>query len=311
VGGRILVVDDDPFVARFLESDLGDEGYDVEVLADRGLALERATSTLPDLVLLDVGLPDLLGVEVLRALRAHPPTAWLPVILLTARADPRDTALGLAAGADDYVFKPFDTLELSARISGTLRRTADVRALSPLTGLPGNHRIDVEIATRAASGAPYAVCHVDLDEFKGFNDAYGFQRGDGLLLLLAGCLQRAVARAGHPAPFLGHVGGDDFVIVCTPEQAEPLCQSALDEFDSRSPGYYDPADAARGHLESIDRRGDLRCQPLVSVSVGVAAHHGGHQSGQRDFRAVVASANEMKSVAKGVPGSLVAVDRRG
>jgi diguanylate cyclase (GGDEF)-like protein len=306
VKGRILVASDDEAVARFLRHDLENEAYEVEVLDDGEKALERATTTRPDLVLLDLSTPGCDGVSVLRQIRAHPPTVSLPVILLTGRSDPADKVIGLTAGADDYVVKPFDTLELIARIAGTLRRTADIRALSPLTGLPGNHRIDVEVASRAAAGVPYALCHVDLDEFKGFNDVYGFQRGDDLLLLLASCLQKAVTRAGFPLPFLGHVGGDDFVVVCTPEQAEPLCEAAVREFDEVSPYKYDPDDAARGYLEVVDRRGERRRQAMASVSVGVAVD----RHGTRDFRAVISAATEMKKVAKEHTGSHVAVDRR-
>ncbi len=307
MSGRILVVDEDPVMARFLAGDLELEGYDVDVLGDGNLALERAVQTRPDLVLLDVQAPGVDSVDLLRRLRANPPTASLPVILLTGRANGVERVLALSSGADDYVVKPFDTLELVTRVGATLRRTADIRALSPLTGLPGNHRIEVEIASRAASGLPYAICHVDLDEFKGFNDAYGFQRGDELLLLLAACLQRAVTRADGPPAFLGHVGGDDFVVVCTPEQSEPLSDAAVADFDALSRSHYDAVDAERGWLDVVDRRGERRHQALVSVSVGVAAHRGG----ERDFRAVVASATEMKTVAKSVSGSHVAVDRRG
>lgn len=306
MSGRILLVDDDPAIARFLTTDLQLEGYVVDVLRDGAQALDRAVATRPDLVLLDAELPGIDGVALLRQLRAHPPTASLPVILLTSSADERGRVLGLSAGADDYLVKPFDLLELVARVGGTLRRTADLRSLSPLTGLAGNHRIEVEIAGRAAAGGPYAVCHFDLDEFKGFNDAYGFQRGDELLLMLATCLQRAVHGAGAPPAFLGHVGGDDFVVVATPAQAEVLCQAAVEEFDAASRGLHDCEDAARGWLEVVDRRGERRKQPLVSVSVGVAAD----QEGRRDFRAVIASAGEMKTLAKGIPGSHIAVDRR-
>lgn len=302
----MLVVSDDPVVARFLAHDLTNEAYDVDVLEDAACTLERALDTRPDLVLVDLSQPGPDGVDVVRQIRANPPTASLPVILLTDRGAPHDRVLGLTAGADDYVVKPFDTLELIARVQGTLRRTADIRALSPLTGLPGNHRIEVEVASRAAAGRPYALCHVDLDEFKGFNDAYGFQRGDDLLLVLAACLQQAVSRAGYPVPFLGHVGGDDFVVVCTPDQAEPLCRDAIEAFAQRLPLAYDQVDAERGYLEVVDRRGERRRQPLASISVGVAVD----RSGDRDFRAVIAAATEMKKVAKGHVGSFVAVDRR-
>jgi len=303
MSGRILVVDDDPAITRYLAADLQLEGYAVDVLSDDRRTLDRAMATRPDLVLLEVGVT---GIEVLRRLRAFPPTASLPVILLSDVPGGGDRDVGLAAGADDVISKPFDSLDLVSRVGGTLRRTADIRALSPLTGLPGNHRIDVEIASRAASGGAYAVCHVDLDEFKGFNDAYGFQRGDELLLLLAASLQRAVQVVGPPAAFLGHVGGDDFVVVCSPQQAEPLARVVVDDFDVLSPTHHDGDDAQRGWLEVVDRRGEQRRQPLVSVSIGIAFH----REGDRDFRAVIAAANEMKSVAKASQGSFVAVDRR-
>ena len=302
MGGRILLVDEGGDVSRFLILELQARGHEVEH-ALSAAAVERASIIRPDLLVLDAGAH---SADVVRQLRADPLTAWLPIVALTEDPDPASRALLVASGADDCVPTPCDPLELTARIEGTLRRSADIRALSPLTGLPGNHRIEVEVAARASSGQPYAVCHVDLDEFKAFNDAYGFSRGDGLLLLLAACLQRAVLRVGEPTAFLGHVGGDDFVVVCRPEQAEPLASAALDEFERLSPGHYDAADAMRGYLQTIDRRGELRQQPLVSVSVGIALHRGGAS----DHRRMVATAAEMKTVAKRENGSFVAVDRR-
>jgi diguanylate cyclase (GGDEF)-like protein len=307
VSGRVLVADDDRDIARFVELNLTLEGFEVQVVHDGQAALEAALADPPDLVLLDVMMPYLDGVEVLRRLRASVATAATPVVLLTAKAMSADKVVGLTAGADDYIVKPFDTLELVARVHTTLRRTAEVRAASPLTGLPGNSRIDLEVAARADSGAPYAVCHVDLDEFKSFNDAYGFLRGDRLLLALSGCLQAAAAQVGEPPVFFGHVGGDDFIVVCTPSQAEPLGQCLTVTWDREVRSHYDRTDLERGWLEVTDRRMELRRHPIVSVSVGVAWSVG---TG-RDRRAVVRAAAEMKSVAKRQPGSFVAVDRRG
>jgi diguanylate cyclase (GGDEF)-like protein len=303
---RILVADDDKDIARFVELNLTLEGFDVELVHDGAEALRRATEDPPDLIVLDVMMPVIDGVEVVRRLRAQAATAAVPVVMLTAKSLSADKVVGLTAGADDYIVKPFDTLELVARVRTTLRRTADNRAVSPLTGLPGNHRIDIEIGARAATGDPYAVCHVDLDEFKGFNDAYGFLRGDDLLLVLSGCLQQVAVEAGEPPVFVGHVGGDDFVVVCTPDQAEPMCATLVKVFDAAVPGAYDPEDVERGYLEVTDRRGEMRKHPLVSVSIGVAIYSGG----DRDHRAVVAAASEMKGVAKTQAGSVVAVDRR-
>ncbi len=301
--GHLLVADDGSDAVRHLVQELLDRGHEVD-RATSAAAVERAMLTRPDLMVLDAGVH---STDVVRQLRSDPLTAWLPIVVLTEHEHAAGRALLVASGADDVVSVPYDPLELMARIEGTLRRSADIRAVSPLTGLPGNHRIEVEIAARSASGTPYALCHVDLDEFKGFNDAYGFSRGDGLLLLLAACLQRAALRLGDPTPFLGHIGGDDFVIVCQPEQAEPLCSRALEEFARLSLEHYDAADAAAGYLQTTDRRGDSRRTPLCSVSVGIALHRGG----AGDHRALVAVASEMKSVAKRQQGSYVAVDRRG
>ena len=303
---RLLLAESDRDVARYLQQSLSIDGLQVEVVHDGLTALRRASTDLPDLVLAASPLDGLDGLELIRRLRARSSTAALPAIVLTEQDTSGSAVAALLAGADDCVAKPFDTLELLARVRTVLRRTADVREVSPLTGLPGNHRIDAEIASRAGRGLPYAVCYVDLDEFKSYNDAYGFQRGDELLLALAGCLTTAAERAAEPLVFVGHVGGDDFVVVCTPQQAEPLGAAVVTAFDALLSGHYDSVDVARGCLEVVDRRGELRRHPLVTVSLGIALMTGG----SRQPREVVAAAAEMKSVAKRQPGSVVAVDRR-
>jgi diguanylate cyclase (GGDEF)-like protein len=304
----VLVVDDDTDIARFIEINLRLEGFDVRVAHDGEQAEQSIDAETPDLVLLDVMMPKVDGVELCRRLRANPATANLPVIMLTAKSLSADKVVGLTAGADDYIIKPFDTLELVARVRSTLRRNAEMRAVSPLTGLPGNHRIEEELADRVTKAKPFAVLYLDLDNFKAFNDCYGFLRGDEVITLLATAARRAVMEAGEPAPFLGHIGGDDFVVVCQSEQAEALAHRVVDVFDSSAPRLHDPRDSDRGYIEVTDRQGTARRFPLVSVSIGIA------MSGARMFidkREVVDVATEMKKVAKTKLGSSVAIDRRG
>ena len=205
----VLVVDDDDDVARFIEVNLRLEGFDVVVAHNGEEALKLIDDKLPDLALLDVMMPVVDGVEVCRRVRSNPASASLPIIMLTAKTLSADKVVGLTAGADDYIIKPFDTLELMARVRSTLRRNEDMRAVSPLTGLPGNHRIQQEIAARAAANQEFAVCHADLDNFKAFNDSYGWLRGDDVITLLASVLRSAAGEAGEPSAFIGHVGGDD------------------------------------------------------------------------------------------------------
>jgi len=303
----VLVVDDDIDVARFIEMNLRVEGFDVLVAHDGVEALDVISAQLPDLALVDVTMPKMDGIEVVRRLRAAVATASMPVIMLTGKSLPSDRVVGLTAGADDYIAKPFDTLELIARVRSTLRRNADMRALSPLTGLPGNHRINEEIELRTKEGSCFAVCHVDLDNFKAFNDSYGWLRGDDVIELLASTLKISAAEAGFPQPFIGHIGGDDFVVVCTPDQVESLCAKAVERFDARVVAMHEPEDVARGYLSVVDRQGHERHHPLTSVSIGVATTE---RRRYEDHRDVVAVASEMKTVAKARAGSAVAIDRR-
>jgi diguanylate cyclase (GGDEF)-like protein len=303
----ILVVDDDPDIARFVEVNLQLHGFEVLVAHDGEQALELVQDRKPDLAVVDVRMPRVDGLELTRRLRADPMTAALPIILLTAKGLSVDKVVGLTAGADDYIVKPFDTSELVARVRSTLRRTQEFREVSPLTGLPGNTRILREIADRVRGGADFAVCYIDIDRFKSVNDAYGFGRGDEFIAALAQCLHRAVVDIDAPPVFLGHVGGDDFVVVCHPDQVRQIAEQAGREFERAIEEIYDPEDARRGYLELVDRRGNVQQPRLVTISVGVALSTARPYT---DPREVIEVATNMKNVAKKEPGSFVAYDRR-
>ncbi|HET8661254.1 MAG TPA: response regulator [Micromonosporaceae bacterium] len=303
----ILVVDDDADIARFVEVNLRLEGFEVLVANDGETALTLVEQHRPDLAIVDLMMPQVNGLELTRRLRADPIMNAMPIIMLTARGMTVDKVVGLTAGADDYLVKPFDTLELVARVRSMLRRNQEFREVSPLTGLPGNSRILREIHDRSRGGTDYAVCHIDIDRFKSVNDAYGFLRGDEFIAALARSLHRAVVDVDLPPAFLGHVGGDDFIVVCTPEQVRPLTQKAVVDFEAAADRLYDPVDAQRGYLELTDRRGNVQRANLVTISIGVALSTNHTYT---DPREVIAVASEMKSVAKTQPGSYVAVDRR-
>jgi len=303
----ILVVDDDPDIARFVEVNLRSAGYDVSVASDGEEALERARTLRPDLVLLDVMMPRIDGFEVAQRLRRNPQTSNTSIIMLTAKALSTDKVLGLTAGADDYIIKPFDPIELLARVKGTLRRAKEMRNLSPLTGLPGNIRIQEEIERMVREDRPFAVLYSDLDNFKAYNDQKGFVRGDRLIQATARIIQDAVVEYSGSDGFVGHVGGDDFVAVVPPEIAEEVAKRIVERFDLEINDFYDKEDLERGYVEVEDRKGVLQKLPLAGVSVGIAttqvrrfAHYG----------EAVAVATEMKQFAKRETRSSYAVDRR-
>jgi diguanylate cyclase (GGDEF)-like protein len=303
----ILVVDDDPDIARFVEVNLRSAGYDVAVAADGEEALDRAATIRPDLVLLDVMMPRIDGFEVAQRLRKNPQTANTSIIMLTAKALSADKVTGLQSGADDYIIKPFDPIELLARVKGTLRRAKEMRNLSPLTGLPGNIRIQEEIERQVRESRAFAVLYCDLDNFKTYNDQKGFVRGDRLIQSTARIIQDAVVEFGAVDSFVGHVGGDDFVAVLPPDVAEDAAKRICERFDEQLSEFYEPEDLKRGFVRMEDRKGVMQDIPLVAVSIGVAstsrrafAHYG----------EAVAVATEMKQFAKRDGGSSFAVDRR-
>ncbi|MDY7083538.1 MAG: response regulator [Actinomycetota bacterium] len=305
----ILVVDDDQDIASFVEFNLKVHGFEVIRARDGEEALDLMQNNRPDLAVVDWMMPRMDGVELTRRLRAEPLTSALPVIMLTAKSMTVDKVVGLTAGVDDYLVKPFDTAELIARVSSTLRRNKEFREVSPLTGLPGNARVRREIADRMKLGGEYSVGYIDVDRFKSVNDVYGFDRGDEFITALARSLHRAVTAVGPPSIFLGHIGGDDFVFICTPDQVLPLTKRTVTDFEQAADQLYDKRDAERGYIEVPDRRGNKNRAALVTLSIGVAQ---ATVDGRRftDPRVVIAVASEMKKVAKSQPGSYVAIDRR-
>ncbi len=308
MGDRVLIVDDDADIRRFLGLTLRHDGFEVHEAVDAQDALEQARGVAPDVILLDVMMPGVDGYEVCRRLRADSRTQETPVILLTAKGRAEDKIRGLDVGADDYVVKPFDPEELVARVNSVLRRSRALRDVSPLTGLPGNKRIDAELRRVVAEpGEGFAVLYADLDQFKAYNDHYGFMRGDEVLRFTADMINEALERHPSPRNFLGHLGGDDFIAVTTPEQVEEVCEDICRAFDEGILRFYDSDDIERGYVDSVDRYGERRRVAPVSISIGVATTAHRELGTQWEISAV---ATEMKHLAKGENGSGWEIDRR-
>jgi len=303
---RILVVDDDPDILQFVQMNLELDGFEVELAGGGREALRKAREAPPDLMLLDVMMPEMDGLTVLRRMRSDPPTASVPVIVLTARSLAEDRVRGLDLGADDYITKPFDLEELIARIRTVLRRSQQMRDLSPLTGLPGNFRITSELEQRVEREKDFAIIHADLDNFKAYNDHYGFLRGDSVIKFTARILNEAASATGEEDAFVGHVGGDDFVAVLNAHNAQPFCDYIVANFDDGILDFYDTADALQGYIEVTDRRGERHAFPICSLSMGVATST---RKAIAEWEAS-AAASEMKEVAKRTPGTNYQIDRR-
>jgi DNA-binding response OmpR family regulator/signal transduction histidine kinase len=304
-GARVLVVDDDAAIRAICGEVLRARGYEVEE-ADRCAAACRAVAERrPDVVLLDVALPDGDGFSLLEALSAARAAEPFAAVFLSARGEIADKVRGLRLGADDYLTKPFDAQELVARVDAVLRRREAALHASPMTRLPGGRAIDQEVERRLEANVPFALSYVDLDNLKAYNDTYGYAKADGVLLQTAGILRDLVAGRGGEGAFLGHVGGDDFVLLTAPERAAPLCAEAIAAFDRVIPLYYDREDRERGYIEAADRYGTRRRFPVLAMSVATVVASPGRFRQHAELARVAA---EVKQRAKRVPGSVHLVD---
>lgn len=269
---KVLVIDDDRSLCNVVAEVLVAEDVEVLLAYDGAEGLALARRERPDLIILDVMMPVMSGYEVCRSLKRGFLTANIPVIMLTALGDPMEKVKGMAEGADDYLTKPFHPHELRSRVITHLRRSErDIQA-SPLTRLPGNLAVERALWERIAIQKPFAVCYIDLDNFKPYNDKYGFFAGDQVLRMLSEIIVNAVLERGAEEDFIGHEGGDDFVVITTPERAEGICQGVIERFDAAIPQAYDEEDRKRGYIVSGDRQGTIVHFPILTVSISVVTN---------------------------------------
>ena len=304
---RILVADDEPHIRRILQFLLEQEGFEVQMAEDGEEAWKAVASFQPDLVLLDVMMPRMDGFAVLEIIRAGFETARLPVILLTAKGEERDKVKGLAGGANDYVVKPFNHDELLLRVSNLLEATRREREANPLTGLPGNRAIDREVQDRINSNQEYGFIYIDMDRFKSFNDKYGYSRGDRAISFLAGVLVGITQKYGSGREFVGHVGGDDFVVVTSSQDAERLACRIIQEFDEGKVDLHDEADSQNGYLEIESRSGQIERFPLITLTLALVAKCCGRFSHPAELSDTLV---ELKRFGKTKPHSVIVSERR-
>lgn len=306
---RLLVADDEPDLLSLMKDSLQCEGYEVLTAANGQEALDIVRASPPDMVVLDLWMPVKDGFAVCRELKEDPAFHHLPVLLLSAAGTTDNKIQGLDLGADDFLTKPVDVSELIARIRMILRRTRQGLDANPLTHLPGNVSIQNRITAAIKTGQPLAVLYVDINSFKAYNDAYGYDAGDRVIQATGQLLLNSVQSpgAGGDEYFIGHIGGDDFIILTLPDKMEPMCKTIIAEFDTLAPTFYKEKDRARGKIVSKDRLGRTVEFPLLSIAIGVCHNK---LRPLTSYAQVSELGAELKKVAKRDPGSHYFIDRR-
>jgi PleD family two-component response regulator len=304
---RILVAEDELNLRQVLSLQLSIAGYEVIEAENGQIALDKVQSLMPDLVLLDVMMPVMDGYEVCRRLRSSFTTRHIPIIMLTARGEEDSRLMGLEGGANDYIVKPWGKRELELRIKNALDWSHQQRSASPLTGLPGNQSINLELKKRLSGSAPFAWLQIDIDYFKSFNDLYGYTRGDQAIQTLAHCISQASQKHSGGADFVGHIGGDDFVMLTECERAEAVGEDIIASFNLAIPELYDPEDRERGYIEVLNRRKVSERFPLMSLTIALVSTD---RMPVSHLAELIDLAQELKTHGKGIPGSVLVGERR-
>lgn len=305
----ILVVDDDPNLGPLISAVLKKYDYNVVTLFSGEEVLRFLAGTKPDLILLDLRMPGLDGFALCKKIRANPDTHDIPIVILSGVSEVEAKISTIELGADDFITKPFDMGELRARINRIIMRKITDVSLNPLTHLPGSPAIEEEVTRRISAGASFAFAYIDADNFKAYNDVYGYAKGDEVIKRIASLAADTAKNFSGDEYFLGHIGGDDFVLITAPDKMEPVAKTIAEEFDKLIPSYYNDEDAEKGYITTQDRNNKTQNFPLMSLTIAVIVPKGA----VKHYAKIVETAAELKHYAKEKQdrkGSIFVKDRR-
>ncbi|MDA8242760.1 MAG: response regulator [Elusimicrobia bacterium] len=304
---KVLMADDQTELLYLMKEMIEYAGFEVITATDGVEAMQAVFETNPDIIVLDYSMPRKNGLEAAQDLKNNPLFAHIPIIIVTAYGEKQAKLKGLGMGIDDYLIKPVDADELVARIRMILKRNRQVLDTNPLSRLPGNPSIQARVEREIAKGAEFAVLYLDLNNFKAYNDIYGFEAGDRVIKATANLLVKLTIQNENAEDFIGHIGGDDFIVVTSYSGAEELAKRILHGFDEIAPSFYSKSDRERGHIVATDRQGNIKKFPFISIAIGIV-----HNATRplHSFAQVSNIGSELKKGAKAGAGSHYIVDRR-
>jgi DNA-binding response OmpR family regulator len=266
--GRILVVEDDLDISQMLRLYFDSQGYEVLTVMRGNDALEMCRKKQPNVVVLDIMLPDMDGYDVCRELRGNLRTSHIPIIFLTQKDERSDKIAGLELGADDYITKPFDIEELKLRVQGAMRRAEATSLTDPTTGLPSAKLIEEQLK-QLVTRNDWAMLYVVINHIDAFTDTQDIVARDDFLRFVAMSLNEAVEAYGTSNDFIGHTSGNDFMIITMPTAVDAIKAEFSQRFEQTVPTFYDFLTRERGYVVYIDRDGNEQQSPLMSLCIGV------------------------------------------
>lgn len=305
---RILIISSEKTLRDVLNFCFDGWGYEV-FLEEFPVADVAAVKRIsPDVIVVDVQTARKSQLHICQMLKDDFLTAYIPIITIINKRQLRQQLLEIRQGVDDYCIKPPDPLDLRIRIEMALKRAQYSYHTNTLTGLPGARILEDLVKEKISSAKPFSFCYVDIDNFKAFNDAYGYHKGDQAIMQTAYILYRSVKQAGNQDDFIGHIGGDDFVFITTPDKYKPVCESFILMFDALMPFHYPDEDRLHGYIIAKDRTRKLKKLPLMSLSIAVV-----NRTDTKTLHNTVEISDrvaEIKGYLKAQPNSKFMADRR-
>ena len=267
---RLLVVEDDIDIGNMLKIYFSGMDFDVDVAVRGSDALEKTKQALPHLIVLDIMLPDIDGYEVCRNLRTNMRTSHIPVIFLTQKDERSDKLQGLELGADDYITKPFDIEELKLRVQGAIKRAERESLTDPRSGLPAGRLIEEQLR-RIIREKDWALIDARVNSFEPFKDVYGFVAGDDVLRFTAMMIGEVVDELGAASDFIGHAGGDNYIIITAADKASAISTRVKERFNEEVLTHYNFMDRQQGFVQAPAADGTTTKIPFMTMSVGVVS----------------------------------------
>ncbi len=268
--------------------------------------LENVLRNIPSLIIINEDEINESSIELCEKIRKNEDNTITPIIVISSNKDKTHRLEILKSCVEHYIKSPIDEEYLYYTVKNIIRLLDTNRRVSPLTGLPGNVQIHAEMKKRLLNKEDFAILYVDLDNFKAYNDVYGFLNGDEIIKFTAKCIQSHLTDSEEDN-FVGHIGGDDFVAITSHINCEETCQNIILEFDNGVVKFFNEEDIERGYLEVPNRKCILEQFPLTTISIGVVIADKGRFKNVLEIGEVAA---QVKHLAKTTPGSTYAIDRR-
>ncbi len=295
---RLLVVEDDIDIGNMLKIYFSGMDFEVDVAVRGSDALEKTRHVLPHLIVLDIMLPDIDGYEVCRNLRTNMRTSHIPVIFLTQKDERSDKLQGLELGADDYITKPFDIEELKLRVQGAIRRADRESLTDPRSGRPAGRLIEEQLR-RIIREKNWALLDTGISHFDPFKNVYGFVAGDDVIRFTSMLIGEVVDELGTPSDFIGHPGGDNFVIITTDEKADAIKARLKERFNNEVLTHYNFMDRQQGFIQSPAPNGTIVKVPFMTMAVGVVSPNRQSFADIREITELSADARRQDAAAGG------------